>query len=114
MVQLAYKAKVGLSNPTLPTVRRMTELLNTANQYSKAEQKAIIEHGLYHRITVERLAKHFNVSLTTVYRWKNDYLMGMYADEVIYNHTIAFRRGAWFTDDTSKVVHLWYGLACLL
>mgnify|MGYP001359884879 CR=1 FL=1 len=93
MVQLAYKVVEPFKSYTLPTVREAVGR-GKFSQYSKAEQKAIIEHGLYHRITVERLAKHFNVSLTTIYRWKNDYLMGMYADEVIYNHTIAFRRGA--------------------
>ena len=75
----------------LPSIRPMRGT-GRGSQYSKAEQKRIIEHQLVHRIRAEELAKHFNMSLASVYNWKRDYLMGMYADEVIYNHTIAFRR----------------------
>lgn len=62
------------------------------SQYSKSEQKRIIEHMLVHKLRADAVAKHFNVSMPTVYNWKRDYLIGMYADEVIYNQTIAFRR----------------------
>lgn len=78
-------------SPMLPSIRPMRGT-GRGSQYSKAEQKRIIEHQLVHRIRAEELAKHFNMSLASVYNWKRDYLMGMYADEVIYNHTIAFRR----------------------
>lgn len=81
------------SSPVLPTIRERTKR-GVASKYSKAEQKRIVEHGLYHKINWTALAKHFNVSMPTMYAWKRDYLMGMYADEVIYNHTIAFRRSA--------------------
>lgn len=75
----------------LPTVRPMRGV-GKGSQYSKAEQKRVIEHMLVHRLRAEDVANHFNVSMPTVYNWKRDYLVGMYADEVIYNHTIAFRR----------------------
>jgi len=75
----------------LPTIRPARGV-GKGSQYSKAEQKRIIEHMLVHRISPLVLAKHFNVSVATAYNWKRDYLIGMYADEVIYNHTIAFRR----------------------
>ena len=75
----------------LPTIRPQRGT-GRGSQYSKAEQKRIIEHLLVHRIRAEELAEHFNVSIASVYNWKRDYLMGLYADEVIYNHTIAFRR----------------------
>lgn len=78
-------------SPMLPTIRPQRGT-GRGSQYSKAEQKRIVEHLLVHAIRAEELAEHFNMSLASVYNWKRDYLMGMYADEVIYNHTIAFRR----------------------
>lgn len=80
------------NSPLLPDVRQSTGR-GAFCQYSKAEQKRIIEHGLVHRIKPKALAEFFNVSEPTIYNWKRDYLIGMYADEVIYNQTIAFRRG---------------------
>lgn len=87
---LAEQAQPFNSN-MLPTVRPHRGV-GKGSQYSKAEQKRIIEHMLVHKIRPTKLAEHFNVSLPTVYNWKRDYLVGMYADEVIYNNTIAFRR----------------------
>ncbi|MAV98301.1 MAG: hypothetical protein CML81_00650 [Rhodobiaceae bacterium] len=75
----------------LPEVRRKVSR-GHLSKYSKAEQKRIIEHALVHKIRFADLAKHFNVSLATVYNWRSDYMVGMYADEVIYNQTISFRR----------------------
>lgn len=89
-LQMPNQAK-PFQSQMLPIVRPQRGI-GEGSQYSKAEQKRIIEHQLVHKLRVQEVAKHFNVSNTTVYHWKRDYLIGMYADEVIYNHTIAFRR----------------------
>ena len=81
----------AFNSPMLPDIRPQRGV-GRGSQYSKAEQKRIIEHGLVHRIKPKALANHFNVSQQTIYNWTRDYMVGMYADEVIYNHTVAFRR----------------------
>jgi len=79
------------NSPMLPDVRPQRGT-GKGSQYSKAEQKRIIEHGLVHRLIASELAEHFNVSQQSIYNWRRDYMVGMYADEIIYNHTVAFRR----------------------